>query len=147
MTTVNDLLKLKGNDVWSVPSAATVLDALKYMAEKDIGALLVVDDGQIVGVVSERDFVRSVAEREDCNLPLQVKDYMTTEVITVDPDETVEGCMQIMTNEHIRHLPVVKDQQLLGMISIGDVMKEMINSKDSTINSMADYIEGRGYGQ
>jgi CBS domain-containing protein len=147
MTTVNDLLKLKGNDVWSVPSAATVLDALKYMAEKDIGALLVVDDGQIVGVVSERDFVRSVAEREDCNLPLQVKDYMTTEVITVDLDETVEGCMQIMTNEHIRHLPVVNDQQLLGMISIGDVMKEMISSKDSTINSMADYIEGRGYGQ
>ena len=146
MTIVNDLLKIKGNDVWSVPQSATVLQALKYMAEKDIGALLVVDDDQIMGVISERDFVRSIADTEACLLDARVRDYMTQDVISVTPRESVEDCMQIMTTERIRHLPVVDNGRLIGMISIGDVMKELVNGKELTINSMSDYIEGRGYG-
>ena len=146
MTMVNDLLKIKGNDVWSVPPSATVLQALKYMAEKDIGALLVVDDDQIMGVISERDFVRSIADTEACLLDARVRDYMTQDVISVTPRESVEDCMQIMTTERIRHLPVVDNGRLIGMISIGDVMKELVNGKELTINSMSDYIEGRGYG-
>ena len=146
MTIVNDLLKIKGNDVWSVPQSATVLQALKYMAEKDIGALLVVEDDQIMGVISERDFVRSIADTEACLLDARVRDYMTQDVISVTPRESVEDCMQIMTTERIRHLPVVDNGRLIGMISIGDVMKELVNGKELTINSMSDYIEGRGYG-
>ena len=146
MTIVNDLLKIKGNDVWSVSPSATVLQALKYMAEKDIGALLVVEDDQIMGVISERDFVRSIADTEACLLDARVRDYMTQDVISVTPRESVEDCMQIMTTERIRHLPVVDNGRLIGMISIGDVMKELVNGKELTINSMSDYIEGRGYG-
>ena len=146
MTIVNDLLKIKGNDVWSVSPSATVLQALKYMAEKDIGALLVVDDDQIMGVISERDFVRSIADTEACLLDARVRDYMTKDVISVTSGKTVEDCMQIMTTDRIRHLPVVDNGRLIGMISIGDVMKELLNGKELTINSMSDYIEGRGYG-
>ena len=146
MTIVNDLLKIKGNDVWSVSPSATVLQALKYMAEKDIGALLVVEDDQIMGVISERDFVRSIADTEACLLDARVRDYMTKDVISVTPGKTVEDCMQIMTTDRIRHLPVVDNGRLIGMISIGDVMKELLNGKELTINSMSDYIEGRGYG-
>ena len=146
MTIVNDLLKIKGNDVWSVPPSATVLQALKYMAEKDIGALLVVEDDQIMGVISERDFVRSIADTESCLLDARVRDYMTKDVISVTLRESVEDCMQIMATERIRHLPVVDNGRLMGMISIGDVMKELLNGKELTINSMSEYIEGRGYG-
>ena len=146
MTIVNDLLKIKGNDVWSVPPSATVLQALKYMAEKDIGALLVVEDDQIMGVISERDFVRSIADTESCLLDARVRDYMTKDVISVTLRESVEDCMQIMTAERIRHLPAVDNGRLMGMISIGDVMKELLNGKELTINSMSEYIEGRGYG-
>jgi CBS domain-containing protein len=146
MTIVNDLLKIKGNDVWSVPPGATVLQALKYLAEKDIGALLVVEDDQVMGVISERDFVRWIADTETCLLNARVRDFMTKDVISVAPLETMEDCMKIMTTQRIRHLPVVDNGRLIGMISIGDVMKEMINGKELTINSMSEYIEGRGYG-
>jgi CBS domain-containing protein len=146
MANVRDLLKIKGEDVWTVSSSATVLQALKLMAEKEVGALLVVDGDQIAGVISERDFVRSIAKTETCLINAQVQDYMTKEVFTVRPEQTVEECMQMMTKKRIRHLPVVENEKLVGLISIGDVVKEMISDKESTINSLSDYIEGRGYG-
>jgi CBS domain-containing protein len=147
MATVQDLLKVKGNQVWSVSPGTTVLDALKFLAEKDVGALLVMEADQIVGIISERDFVRVIAETGQCLLYTSVQDYMTKEVFSIGPGQSIEDCMQLMTQKRIRHLPVVENQSVLGLISIGDVVKDVISTKESTIHILENYIEGRGYGQ
>ena len=146
MTTVCDLLKIKGDQVWSISPATSVLDTLQLMAEKDVGALLVLEGDQIAGIISERDFVRSIAKTGRCLVQTTVPEYMTKKVITINPDQSLEECMQLMTKEHIRHLPVIENGKLVGIISIGDVVKELISNKESTINNLQNYIEGRGYG-
>ncbi len=147
MITVRDLLKTKGNEIWFVQPADPVLKALDLMAEKDIGALMVMDQAKLKGIVSERDFVRSIAESEKCLIDAEVQKYMTKVVITVEPEQTIDDCMQLMTDNHIRHLPVIENSQTIGIISIGDVVKAIISSKESTIHSLENYIEGRGFGQ
>lgn len=147
MANVRNLLKVKGNAVWSVSPDTSVLDALKLMADKDVGALLVMTGEKIEGIISERDFVRSIAETGRCVVESTVSDYMTKEVFTIEPDASVDDCMQMMTHKRIRHLPVVESQRLVGLISIGDVVKGIISTKESTISSLENYIEGRGYGQ
>jgi len=147
MATVRDLLKLKGNAVWSIPPETTVLEALEFMTAKDIGAVLVMQNDQIVGIISERDFVHSIAGIGMCLIHTPVQDYMTRNVLFVGPDQTIEECMQLMTTKKIRHLPVLENNALVGLISIGDVVKELISNKESTINLLENYIEGRGYGQ
>ena len=146
MATIRDLLKNKGNQVWAISPNTSVLETLQMMAEKDVGALLVLEGDQIAGIISERDFVRSIAETERCVLNTTVLEYMTKKVITVSPDQGIDECMQLMTKEHIRHLPVMEGGKLVGVISIGDVVKELISYKESTINTLQNYIEGRGYG-
>jgi CBS domain-containing protein len=146
MISIRDLLKKKGSQVWSTTLDSSVLDTLKLMDEKDVGALLVLDKGNIVGIVSERDVVRSIARSERCVLNTTILEYITKNVITVHPDQSVDDCLQLMTEKHFRHLPVVEDDKLVGLISIGDVVKEIITSKESTIGSLEDYIQGRGYG-
>jgi CBS domain-containing protein len=146
MITIRDLLKIKGNQVWTITLNTTVLDTLKIMDEKDVGALLVLDNGQIAGIVSERDFARSIARSERCVLNTTVLEYMTKNVITVQPDQSIDDCLKLMTDKHFRHLPVVEDNKLIGLISIGDVVKEIISSRETTIGSLEDYIQGRGYG-
>ncbi|HVN56595.1 MAG TPA: CBS domain-containing protein [Anaerolineaceae bacterium] len=147
MTTVRNLLQIKGNAVWSVSPDTSVLDALKLMAEKEVGALLVLDGDRIEGIISERDFARSIAEAGECLVESPVGNFMTKEVFTVSPDQTIDDCMQMMTRKRIRHLPVVEEEGLIGLISIGDVVREVISTKESTIHSLENYIEGRGYGQ
>lgn len=147
MATVRDLLKGKGNNVWAVASGDVVLKALNLMAEKDIGALVVIDDHKLKGIVSERDFVRSIAESERCLIDAPVSKYMTKVVITVEPDQTVGDCMKLMTDNHIRHLPVVENGEVIGVISIGDIVKADIQIKESTIDTLENYIEGRGFGR
>jgi CBS domain-containing protein len=147
MITVRDLLKGKGNDIWSVSPEDVVLKALNLMAEKDIGALVVLENGKLRGIVSERDFVRSIAESERCLIDAPVSKYMTKVVITVDPNQSTDDCMHIMTDNHIRHLPVVENEHVIGVISIGDVVKADISSKASTIDNLENYIEGRGFGR
>ena len=146
MVTVSDLLKTKGNQVWTITPNMTVLDTLQFMAEKDVGALLVLEDEKIVGIISERDFVRSIAKTGLCVLNTTVLEYMTKKVITVSPNQSIDDCMQLMTKEHIRHLPVVEDGKLVGLVSIGDVVKGMITSKEILIDNLQNYIEGSGYG-
>lgn len=146
MITISDLLKTKGNDVWFISPSTTTIEALKVLKERDIGALLVLEDGKIVGIISERDFVRRIATSGTCMIEAPVSDYMTTNVFSVGPEKTFIDCMQFMTEKHIRHLPVVENETLLGMISIGDVVKGVIDSQETTIKQMEDYIEGRGYG-
>lgn len=147
LTTVRDLLKVKGNAVWHVTPETTVLDALKYMAEKQIGALLVLEGDQIAGIVSERDFVRKIAKTNTCVIDGPVQEHMTRKVFTINLSQTIIDCMELMTAEHIRHLPVVEDKKLVGMISIGDVVKGIITSQEFTIQQLEKYIDGRGYNQ
>jgi len=147
MATIRDLLKIKGNQVWTVTPNTSVLETLLMMTEKAVGALVVVEGDKIAGIISERDFIRSIAEKERCVLNTVVLEYMTTTVMTVTPDQSIEDCMELMTEKHIRHLPVVENGKLAGMISIGDIVKDIISSEKSRINALENYIEGRGYGQ
>ncbi len=145
MLTVRDILKVKGSQVWSVSPEATVLEALEIMAQKNTGALVVLDEGKLVGIISERDFARSIAKIGRCLIENPVKEFMTKEVFTVNPDMLTEQCMVLMTNKKIRHLPVLVENKMVGLISIGDVVKAEISSKDSTINSLENYIQGTDY--
>ncbi len=146
MATVKNLLKMKGNDVWSVPVTATVRQTLKLLAEKNIGAVLVLDSGKIAGIFSERDYARHAARREALLLDEPVIDFMTRAVYYVSPSQTVEECMALMTSKHIRHLPVLEgEQNLVGLISIGDVVKQLMEEKETAIHGLENYILGRDY--
>ncbi|MHC1784870.1 MAG: CBS domain-containing protein [Anaerolineaceae bacterium] len=147
MITVQGLLKVKGKAVWSVSPETTALDALKLLAEKEIGALLVLEKDVLIGIISERDFVRSIAAENQCDLSIPAKNYMTRDVVTVTLENTIEQCMQLMTQKRIRHLPVVENHKVVGVISIGDVVREMISSRESMISQLENFIEGRGYAQ
>jgi CBS domain-containing protein len=145
LTTVQDILRIKGPQVWSISPETTVIEALQILAEKQIGALLVLQNDDIVGVVSERDFVRGIALEKFCELERPVSEVMTCDVVTISPQDNIEDCMQVMTEEHIRHLPVVDDGKLIGLVSIGDVVKAMITSREFTIEQLQKFIEGGGY--
>lgn len=147
LISVRDLLKLKGDAVWYVEPNTSVIVALEKLAEKDIGALLVLTDGQIAGILSERDVVRRIAGTGSFVLDSPVRDFMTEAVFTISPAQTIEDCMQLMTDKRIRHLPVVEDQNVVGMISIGDVVKAIITSQEFTIDQLRKFIDGGGYNQ
>jgi CBS domain-containing protein len=122
-----------------------MIDALNLLAKKDVGALMVTKDGKMVGIVSERDFVRSIAKTGQCLLHSTVERYMTTDISSVSPDTTIDQCMQLMTDKHIRHLPVLENDKLIAVISIGDVVRDLISNKELTINQLEDYIQGRTF--
>ena len=140
MTTVNQLLQAKGRDVWSVSPDALVIDALKLMAEKDIGALLVIEGEKLVGIVSERDYARQVDLQGKSSSNTSVKDIMTEGVYFIRPTQTVEECMALMTKHRIRHLPVILDDKLQGVVSIGDIVKEVISKQEFMIEQLENYI-------
>jgi len=141
-STVRHLLLVKGTDVWSVPPASTVYDALRVMAEKDVGALLVLEQGKVVGIFSERDYARRVILEGKSSKTAPVRDLMAREVHSVCPDELIETCMQLMTEKHIRHLPVMENDQLIGIVTIGDVVKKMISDQGFTIHQLEKFITG-----
>lgn len=142
MHTVKQLLESKGHDVWSVSPDTSVLEAIKKMADKRIGALLVLDRGKPVGIVSERDYARKVILQGRSSQETPVKDVMTTRVVCARPDLNVEECMAIMTDKRIRHLPVMEGDEVLGMISIGDLVKAIIAEQQFIINQLERYITG-----
>lgn len=147
MATVRDVLNFKGREVYSIAPDASVLDALKLMAEKNVGALVVLDGERLEGILSERDFARAVADHGRCTLEAPVSEYMTEEVVTISPDHLMGDCLGLMTVKHFRHLPVLENGKLVGLISIGDVVREVLSEKDSTIISLENYITGTGYGR
>jgi CBS domain-containing protein len=149
MITVRDLLKMKkDNGIWAVNPDTTTLDAVRFMASRNIGALMVLEDGILSGIVSERDLVYRIAEQHALDVTTPIKEYMTSPVFTVTPDQTIEECMQIMSNRRIRHLPVMMENDaLIGLISIGDVVRALIEDHERTINHLQDYITGGGYGK
>ncbi len=146
MRMVSDILRRKGRVVWSVHPDASVYEALQHMAEKDVGALLVIEDGQLVGIFSERDYARKIILMGRSSLSTAVRQIMTGDVITIRPGQDLEECMELMTNHRVRHLPVMDHGELVGVISIGDVVKEIIADKTLEIEQLENYIGGRGYG-
>jgi len=141
MKTVNEILEKKGNQIWSVTPEITVFDALKLMAEKEIGAVLVILDGRVVGILSERDYARKVALYGKSSLQMTVKEIMSANVIYVEISQSVEECMALMIHKRIRHLPVYEEGKLAGFISIGDVVKALIDEKEFVIDQLVHYIK------
>lgn len=139
MGTVKQLLEEKGHDYWSIEPDASVYEALRVMAEKNVGALLVVQSGELVGIFSERDYARHSIQDERTNFIIPVSDLMTSSVLYVNPDKRIEDCMALMTAKHVRHLPVMEGNRLVGIISIGDVVKRIISEQQFTISELEKY--------
>jgi CBS domain-containing protein len=142
MHTVRQILEKKGRAIWSVSPDAMVYEALQIMAEKDVGALAVVDRGRLVGIMSERDYARKVFLKGKASPNTPVREIMTERVVTARLSQTVEECMALMTVHRTRHLPVMEGEELVGMISIGDVVKASLEDKDFLIQQLEHYIPG-----
>lgn len=140
MKTVQQLLEGKRYRLVSVSPEDTVLDALKVMAEKEIGAVIVIQDGHLVGIFSERDYARKVVLQGKSSKDTPVREIMTEKVVCVSPDQTIEDCMGLMTDKRIRHLPVLEHKKVIGVVSIGDVVKEMLYEKEFVIQQLESYI-------
>lgn len=143
LETVRTILKQKGSQVWSVTPTTMVYQAIEMMADKGVGALAVVSNKKIVGIVSERDYARKVILKGLSSRETPVGKIMSGTVLTATPDYTVDDCMRIMTGHRIRHLPVVQGEDLVGMISIGDLVKAIISTQAETIDQLTNYIEGK----
>ena len=141
---IESILHQKTGDIWSVGPDATVYDAIAMMADKNVGALVVVENGQLVGILSERDYTRKVMLRGKRSRETLVSEIMSTELTTVDPKESVDHCLRFMTDKRVRHLPVVKDGELCGVISIGDLVKHVISAQSAALDQLERYISG-GY--
>ena len=142
MNQVRQLLRTKGGEVWTIGPDQSVYEALELMAEKDVGALPVVERGRLVGIFSERDYARKVVLQGKTSRETRVGELMTRTVFYVSPHETIEECLAIMTKRRIRHLPVLDDDRLVGIVSIGDVGKAIISEQAVTIRHLENYITG-----
>jgi CBS domain-containing protein len=140
MKSVRQLLQAKGAVIFSIAPDASVFSALKLMAEKDVGALLVVSGGKLAGIMSERDYARKVILLGKSSHDMMVREIMTEKVVTIQSEQTVEDCMGLMTARRVRHLPVVDGDKLLGLLSIGDLVKEVIAEQEQTIRQLESYI-------
>jgi CBS domain-containing protein len=141
MKTVRDILNKKGSDAYSISPQATVYEALQVMADKNIGAVLVIDKGKLVGIFSERDYARKVILKGKASKETLVSDLMTKNILYVSPDKNVEDCMFLMTTKHVRHLPVMEDDRLEGIISINDVVKIIISEQKFAIDTLEKYMQ------
>jgi CBS domain-containing protein len=140
MKRVRDILESKGRDVWSIKPAASVYDAMKLMADKGIGALLVIEGTRVVGIISERDYARKVILQGRSSRTTAVQEIMTSRVVYAEPEQNIEECMALMTEMRIRHLPVMEGGQLRGVISIGDLVKSIIAEQKFIIEQLERYI-------
>ena len=139
---ISALLQNKNIDLWSVAPDITVFEAIDLMTEKNVGSLLVMDGSKLVGLVTERDYTRGVILKEKTSRSTPVREIMTTDPVHVGPSDTVEHCMEIMTNRRLRHLPVVSEGQVVGIVSIGDLVKWIISAQDAMIGHLENFIKG-----
>ena len=142
MTTIAQLLNAKGKQIWSVEPKATIFQALEIMSEKGIGALLVMEDGKLTGIFSERDYARKVILKDKSSKETPVGELMTKKVFYIDSQKTINDCMAMMTAKRIRHVPVIDDNQVMGIVTIGDVVKQIISEQEVTIHHLENYITG-----
>lgn len=142
MKSVKQLLSSKGSDVWSINSHDSMFDAIKLMAEKEVGALLVMDDSKLVGIVTERDNARKMILKGKLSKQTSVKDIMTTNILCARLEQTVEECMALMTDKRVRHLPVLDGGRVVGLISMGDLVKAIIEEQQFIIEQLEHYISG-----
>ena len=141
--TISGVLHSKGATVWTISPTATVFEAIRLLAQRNIGALPVVDGDKLIGIFSERDYTRKVALEGKTSRDTRVKEIVSCDVITISPESTVEEAMRLMTENHIRHLPVVEDNKLVGFISIGDMVNWTISAQNAAIDQMESYLMGR----
>jgi CBS domain-containing protein len=144
MTTIESILNNKGGEIWSIPPDASVFEALEVMAEKNISGLLILEGEQLVGIFTERDYARKLILKGKFSKETKVSELMTKDVLYVETKNTLEDCMKLMTEKRIRHLPVYEDGQLKGIVTIGDLVKQIISEQKSTIDQLENYISG-GY--
>ena len=142
MTAVSQLLQAKGQDIWSIAPDASVYDAIQRMADKQVGALLVLDAQKLVGIISERDYARKVILQGKSSHTTRVSEIMTTTVFYVRPEQSLEDCMALMTSKRVRHLPVMSEGRLLGVVSIGDLVKALLAEREIRIEQLEQYITG-----
>jgi CBS domain-containing protein len=143
MRSVKDILQEKGTQVYAVSPDAKVYEALQIMADKNVGALMVIEGDMAVGLISERDYARKIVLKGKLSRDVPVRDIMTVDMIRIGPDADVEECMELMTDKRVRHLPVFENDRLLGIISIGDIVKAIIEHKEEIIEQLENYIKGR----
>jgi CBS domain-containing protein len=139
---VKDLFTIKHKVVWTIEPGASVYDAIALMADKEIGALVVFERNKVVGIITERDYARKIVLQGKSSKETPVREIMTERVIYVNPEQTIEECMALMTEKHIRHLPVLDGDSLCGIVSIGDVVRVLISEKDFIIDQLTKYISG-----
>ena len=142
MNKVTKILRTKGSRVWKIPKDATVLEALQLMAEKQVGSVLIMDRNEVAGIFTERDFARKVGLVDIKPSTVKVGEVMTSKLITINPNNTVNECMELMTEKRIRHLPVLDKGHLVGMVSIGDIIKDMIEELQFMVKQLENYITG-----
>ena len=140
---ISDVLTRKGSQVWSVSPTAFVYDAIALMADKHVGALLVISEGKLVGIVSERDYARKVILLGKSSKETQVQEIMTSPVIFATPRQTIDECMRVMTENRIRHLPVAEDEKVVGVVSLGDLVNWIISEQEEAIHHLENYISGK----
>lgn len=141
--TIDALLNLKGHDVWSVAPDQTVFEAIRLMAEKNLGAVLVMENGLLVGMLSERDYTRKIAIKGKSSKDTFVREIMSTNLVTVTSSNTVEDCMRLMNDRRVRHLPVVDEGRVVGVLSIGNLVNWIISAQTAAIGHLEDYISGK----
>lgn len=140
--TINEILSQKGALVWTIPPDSTVFEAIQMMADKNVGALLVIDQEKLVGIISERDYTRKVALKGRSSKELKVREILSPKVIHAAPAHTVEQCMRMMTEQRVRHLPVLDGERIAGVVSIGDLVNWIISTQTTTIRQLETYISG-----
>jgi CBS domain-containing protein len=142
MELIKNLIKAKGQEIWSIEPDASVFDAVKLMAEQGVGALMVMKGKKLVGVISERDYARKVILKDRSSKETYVEEIMTTRVVYAHPEQNVKECMTLMTEKHIRHLPIMVEEKILGVVSIGDLVKSIIAQQQLTIKQLEQYVSG-----
>jgi CBS domain-containing protein len=140
--TIHEILDHKGSSVWTIAPEATVFEAIQLMSDKNVGALLVTERERLIGIISERDYTRKVALKGKSSKELKVRDIIPERVLSVTPHHTVEDCMRLMTEQRVRHLPVLDGQQITGVVSIGDLVNWIISAQSTTIRQLETYISG-----
>jgi CBS domain-containing protein len=141
--TIGTILHHKGAQVWTIPPGATVFEAIQLLAQKNIGALPVVEGNKVIGIFSERDYTRKVALAGKTSQKTLVREILSTDVITASSQNTIEDCMRLMTEKRVRHLPILEDEKLAGLISIGDLVNWIISAQSAAIDQMESYLSGR----